>query len=46
MVPGQEGYIKYDYTNKQLYFANGDYIMPEKELKSKIINRTDLYYII
>lgn len=46
MIPGWQGYVKYDYINNQLYLVNGDYIMPEKELKSKIINRTDLYYII
>jgi len=31
---------------KKLKFVNGDYIMPEEELKEKIKDRTDLFYII
>ena len=44
MIPGWQGYVKW--INNQLQFVNGDYVMSEDELKSKIINRTDLFYII
>ena len=46
IIPGWEGYIKYNYGNNEIYFQNKDYILPEKELKAKIKDRTDLYYII
>lgn len=46
LIPGWKGYIKYDYFKNEIYFQNGDYIMKESELKDKIINKTDLYYII
>ena len=46
LIPGWEGYIKYDYSKKELYFQNKDYIMSESSLKDKVINRNDLYYII
>lgn len=45
-IPKWVGYVKYNYGSEELQFVNGDYIMPESELKSKIGNRTDLYYII
>ncbi len=46
LVPGWEGYIKWNYGLEELQFVNGDYVMPEKELVDKIKDRTDLIYII
>ena len=46
MIPGWQGYIKWNYGLEELQFINEDYIMSEKELKQKIDNRTDLFYII
>ena len=46
MVPGWEGYIKYNFGLDELTFVNGDYLMRQEELKNKLLDRTDLYYII
>ena len=46
LIPGWKGYIRWDYDLEELYFINGDYRISERELEDKIINRTDLYYII
>lgn len=46
IIPKWKGYIRYDYYLKQLKFVDGDYIIPENELKEKIKDRTDLFYII
>ena len=46
LIPGWKGYIKYNYGLRELYFQNGDYIMSQPELESKIKNRNDLFYII
>lgn len=46
LIPRWLGYIKWDYGRNQLKFINGDYVLWEKDLKEKIIDRTDLYYII
>ena len=46
MIPGWKGYIKWNYALDEMQFVNGDYIMPYKELKDKVKNRTDLLYII
>lgn len=46
IIPNWIGYLKYNHGTKQIEFQNNDYIITEKELKNKIINKTDLYYII
>ena len=46
LIPKWKGYLKWDYSLDELYFVNGEYRMYESELKDKIKNRTDLYYII
>ena len=46
MVPGWEGYIKYNFGLDELTLVNGDYLMRQEELKNKLLDRTDLYYII
>lgn len=46
IIPGWNGYIKWDYFLKELYFENGDYRMNQSELENKVKNRLDLYYII
>lgn len=46
LIPGWEGYLKYNYGKHELYFQNKDYIMNQSELEDKIKNRTDLLYII
>ena len=46
LIPGWQGYIKYDYFKKEIYFQNGEYVIPQSELESKISDRNDLYYII
>ena len=46
IIPKWKGYLKWDYSLDELYFVNGEYRMYESELKDKIKNRTDLYYII
>lgn len=46
MIPGWKGYLKWNYARDEIYFQNEDYIMTQSELDQKIINRTDLLYII
>ena len=46
LIPGWKGYIKWNYALKEMQFVNGDYKMPYNELKEKVNDRTDLYYII
>ena len=46
LIPGWKGYIKWNYVLGQMYFVNDGYILTEQELKDKIGNRNDLYYII
>ena len=46
LIPKWQGYIKWDYALGQMYFVNDGYILNEQELKDKIGNRNDLYYII
>ena len=47
MLPGWEGYFKFDWEKKELYFQNGDYILTSEQLKEfKLDQRTDWYYII
>lgn len=48
MIPGWQGYLRWDYSLDQLYFKNNNYKMTQDELEGNygISNRTDLYYII
>ena len=46
LIPKWKGYIKWDYVLGQMYFINDGYILTEQELKDKLNNRNDLYYII
>ena len=46
LIPKWKGYIKWNYVLGQMYFVNDEYILTEWELKDKIGNRNDLYYII
>lgn len=46
IVPGWNGYIKYNSILDELFFVNGDYRLYEKDLRDKLKNRNDLYYII
>lgn len=45
LIPKWQGYIKWDYVLGQVYFVNGGYILTQQELKDKLGNRNDLYYI-
>ena len=46
MLPGWEGYFKWDWDKKELYFQNGDYLLYSEQLKEfKLDQRTDWYYI-
>lgn len=47
MLPGWQGYFKWNYNNNELYFQNGDYYLNEDQIKEfKIDQRNDWYYII
>ena len=46
LIPKWKGYIKWNYVLEQMYFVNDGYILTEQELKDKLNNRNDLYYII
>ena len=47
MLPGWEGYFKWDWDKKELYFQNGDYVLTSEQLKEfKLDQRNDWYYII
>ena len=46
LIPKWLGYIKWDYGRDELKFVNGEYVMWQKELEEKMMNRDDLYYII
>lgn len=46
IIPGWIGYLKWNYALKEIQFVNGEYSMNCKELKDKIKDRNDLYYII
>ena len=47
MLPGWQGYFKWDYHKQELYFQNGDYYLNEQQLREmKLDQRTDWYYII
>lgn len=47
LLPYWEGYFKWDYSKKELYFKNGDYYLNEKQLIDKgVRDRNDWYYII
>ena len=46
IIPGWKGYIKWNYILDEMQFINRDYKLPYKELKDKLKDRTDLFYII
>lgn len=47
MLPGWEGYFKWDWKKKELYFQNGDYHLTNEQIRDmKLDKRTDWYYII
>ena len=46
LIPGWDGYIKYNPYLDELYFVNEDYILRGKDLEDKLKNRNDIYYII
>lgn len=47
MLPGWEGYFKWDWDKKELYFQNGDYYLNNQQLIDKgVKERKDWYYII
>ena len=47
MLPGWEGYFKWNWDKKELYFQNGDYYLDNQQLIDKgIRDRDDWYYII
>ena len=46
LIPKWKGYIKWNYVLEQMYFVNDGYILTEQELKDKLNNRNDLFYII
>ena len=46
LIPGWDGYIKYNPYSDELYFVNEDYILRGKDLEDKLENRNDIYYII
>ena len=46
MLPGWEGYFKWDWEKKELYFQNGDYYLNDSQIKEmKLDQRNDWYYI-
>lgn len=46
MLPGWEGYFKWDWAKKEIYFQNGDYYLSQQQLLDKEIDkRNDWYYI-
>lgn len=46
MLPGWEGYFKWDWSKKEVYFQNGEYYLSASELKDKGVDkREDWYYI-
>lgn len=47
MLPGWEGYFKWDWEKNELYFQNGNYYLDSQQIKEfKLEERTDWYYII
>ena len=46
LLPGWQGYFKWDYNKQELYFQNGDYYLNEQQIRDMKLNqRTDWYYI-
>ena len=46
-LPYWDGYFKWDYANKELYFVDGDYTLNQQQLIDMGLKlRTDWYYII
>ena len=46
IIPEWKGFIKYNYFLDEVFFVNGEYRLEEKELRDKLKDRNDLYYII
>ena len=47
MLPGWEGYFKWDWDKKELYFQNGDYYLNDQQIKKMGLDkREDWYFII
>lgn len=47
MLPGWVGYFKWDWSKKELYFQNGDFILTESQLIDKdLCKRDDWYFIL
>lgn len=46
IIPGWYGFIKYNSYLDEIYFINNDYKLNEKQLRDKLKDRNDLYYII
>ena len=47
ILPYWKGYFKWNYSNNELYFQNGDYYLNNQQLIDKgIRDRDDWYYII
>lgn len=47
ILPYWKGYFKWNYSNNELYFQNGDYYLDNQQLIDKgIRDRDDWYYII
>lgn len=46
MLPQWQGYFKWNYNKKELYFQNGDYYLNDAQIKDmKLDQRNDWYYI-
>ena len=46
IIPGWIGFIKYNPYSDELFFTNKEYRLYENDLRDKLKNRNDLYYII
>lgn len=47
MLPGWQGYFKWNFEKNELYFQNEDYYLTSEQLKEfNLDQRTDWYYII
>ena len=46
MLPGWQGYFKWNFETNELYFQNGDYYLNEQQKREMRLNeRDDWYYI-
>lgn len=46
IIPGWIGFIKYNPYLDELFFVNKEYRLYENDLRDKLKDRNDLYYII